>query len=91
MALRRSRVRIPLGPFLFLKHIEKVDPYQGAAHGFESLWVHFLIHIEKVGPYRAGSTFIGAFLLFWIEKVDPLQGAAHGSNPPGSTSIFKTH
>ena len=40
MALRRSGVRIPLGPFLFLKHIEKVDPYQGAAHGFESLWVH---------------------------------------------------
>jgi hypothetical protein len=21
--------------------IEKVDPYQGAAHGFESLWVHY--------------------------------------------------
>ena len=63
MALRRSRVRIPLGPFLFLKHIEKVDPLQGAAHGFESLWVHFLIHIEKVGPYRAGSTFIGAFFI----------------------------
>ena len=41
MALRRSGVRIPLGPFLFLKHIEKVDPYQGAAHEFESLWVHF--------------------------------------------------
>jgi hypothetical protein len=24
-------VRIPLGPFLFLKHIEKVDPYRAGS------------------------------------------------------------
>ena len=53
----------PPGSIFIFKPIEKVDPYQGAAHGFESLWVHFLIHIEKVGPYRAGSTFIGAFFI----------------------------
>ncbi len=45
MALRRSRVRIPLGPLFILKHIEKVDPLQGAVHGFESLWVHYKEHL----------------------------------------------
>ena len=65
MALRRSRVRIPLGPLFILKHIEKVSPLQGASHGSNP----------------SGSTksiLLDAFLLFWIEKVDPYQGAAHG-------------
>jgi len=45
----------PPGSIFIFKPIEKVDPYQGAAHGFESLWVHFLIHIEKVDPYQGAA------------------------------------
>ena len=43
----------PSGSTFYLKHIEKVSPYQGAAHGSNPPGSTFYFrHIEKVGPLQ---------------------------------------
>ena len=57
MALRRSRVRIPLGPLFILNTLRRSALYRGLRTVRIPLGPFlFLKHIEKVDPYRAGST-----------------------------------